>query len=166
MRRIIESANGSRILTRGCQMVYFQTKNRNLVKFWRYLDWKKLVYSVAIWNICITAIWYILWQFGNLVYFPYLWYIKWRQIWQPWADHSSCKWKPTSDNRSKLSEPCCVRSYYYWQRRFTDFSREKNDGRGCVTGGAGNAGRMARSTVVRKTWFGSNHVSNTLNFVP
>jgi hypothetical protein len=27
----------------GCQVVYFQTKNPNLSKFWRALDWKMLV---------------------------------------------------------------------------------------------------------------------------
>jgi hypothetical protein len=34
----------------GCQMVYFQTKNPNLGKFWRAFDWKKLMYFMAIWN--------------------------------------------------------------------------------------------------------------------
>jgi hypothetical protein len=36
----------------GCQMGYFQTRNPNLGKFWRALQWKRLVYSMAIWNIC------------------------------------------------------------------------------------------------------------------
>jgi hypothetical protein len=36
---------------RGCQMVYFQTKNPILGKFWRVLQWKMLVYFVAIWSI-------------------------------------------------------------------------------------------------------------------
>jgi hypothetical protein len=30
----------------GCQMVYFQTKNSNLGKYWRALEWKRLVYSM------------------------------------------------------------------------------------------------------------------------
>jgi hypothetical protein len=34
-----------------CQMLYFQSKNPNLGKFWRALEWKWLVYSLAIWNI-------------------------------------------------------------------------------------------------------------------
>jgi hypothetical protein len=34
----------------GCQMVYFQTKNPNLGIFWRVLEWKRLVYSLAVWN--------------------------------------------------------------------------------------------------------------------
>jgi hypothetical protein len=51
-------------------MVYFQTKNSNLGKFWRALVWKRLVYSIAIWNICVIR--YILWPFGNL---PATWYI-------------------------------------------------------------------------------------------
>jgi hypothetical protein len=34
-----------------CQMVYFQTKNRNLDKYWRALQWKMLVYFMDIWYI-------------------------------------------------------------------------------------------------------------------
>jgi hypothetical protein len=48
-----------------CQMVYFQSKNSNLGKYGRALEWKRLVYSTYIWNTYITAIWYILWPFGN-----------------------------------------------------------------------------------------------------
>jgi hypothetical protein len=43
-------------MDQGCQIVYFQTKNPNLSIFWMVLQWKILVY--------IMAIWYILWQFG------------------------------------------------------------------------------------------------------
>jgi hypothetical protein len=50
-------------------MVCFQTKN--LGKLWRALQWKILVYFMAIWSI--------LRQFGlfygNLVYFVAIWYI-------------------------------------------------------------------------------------------
>jgi preprotein translocase subunit SecY len=35
-------------------MVSFQTKNPNLGKFWRALDWKMLIYFMAIWNIIHT----------------------------------------------------------------------------------------------------------------
>jgi hypothetical protein len=35
----------------GCQMVYFQTKNPNLGKFWMALEWKMLVYFMTICNI-------------------------------------------------------------------------------------------------------------------
>jgi hypothetical protein len=35
-------------LDQGCQMVCFQTKNPNLDKFWRALDWKMLTYFMAI----------------------------------------------------------------------------------------------------------------------
>jgi hypothetical protein len=38
-------------------MVYFQTKNPSMGKFWRALEWKSLVYSIYIWNI--------LWPFGT-----------------------------------------------------------------------------------------------------
>jgi hypothetical protein len=47
-------------------MADFQTTNPNLGKFWRALELKMLVYFMTIWNI-ITAIWYILWSFGNFV---------------------------------------------------------------------------------------------------
>jgi hypothetical protein len=47
----------------GCQMVYFHTKN--LVKTWRTLEWKMLVYFMAIWNILLQFdIFYV-----HLVYF-------------------------------------------------------------------------------------------------
>jgi hypothetical protein len=51
----------------GCQMLYFQTKNNNLGKFLEGLGVGKvrIVYSMAIWNVYITAIWNILWAIGN-----------------------------------------------------------------------------------------------------
>jgi hypothetical protein len=61
----------SRSPEQGCQMVCFQTKNLNLGKFWRALDWKKFKYYMDIWNI--------LWRFGvfynHLVHFVFIWYI-------------------------------------------------------------------------------------------
>jgi hypothetical protein len=55
----------------GCQMVYFQTKNSNLGKFCRALNWKMLIYFMVIWNI--------LRAFGMvnycLVHFMFIWYI-------------------------------------------------------------------------------------------
>jgi hypothetical protein len=55
----------------GCQMVYFQTKDPNLGKFWRALQWKMLVYFMPIW--------YTLRPFdkfySHLVYFMAIWYI-------------------------------------------------------------------------------------------
>jgi hypothetical protein len=71
----------------GCQMVmvYFQTENPTLGKLCRFMQWKMLVYFMAIWYILwpfgifystlvyVTANWYILWPigifYGNLVYF-------------------------------------------------------------------------------------------------
>jgi hypothetical protein len=55
----------------GCQMVCFQTKNANLGKFWRALDWKMLIYFMPIWNILQTfGIFY-----NHLVHFVFIWYI-------------------------------------------------------------------------------------------
>jgi hypothetical protein len=61
-------ANPSR---QGCQMVYFQTKNSYLGKFWRFLQWKMLVYFIYIWSILRQFdIFY-----GQLVYFVVIWYL-------------------------------------------------------------------------------------------
>jgi hypothetical protein len=50
-------------------MVSFQTKNPNLGKFWRALDWKILIYFMAIWNIFqIFGIFY-----DHLVHFVFIW---------------------------------------------------------------------------------------------
>jgi hypothetical protein len=60
---------------RGCQIAYFQTKNPNLGKFWKALQWEMLVYVIATWSIYghlvyFVALWYILWLFGT--FFPVL----------------------------------------------------------------------------------------------
>jgi hypothetical protein len=55
----------------GCQMVCFQTKNPNLGKFWRVLEWKILVSFMTIWSVLRPL--EIL--NGNLVYFVVIWYI-------------------------------------------------------------------------------------------
>jgi hypothetical protein len=39
----------------GCQMVCIQTKNPNLGKFWRVLQWKMLVYSTYFHSVVFTA---------------------------------------------------------------------------------------------------------------
>jgi hypothetical protein len=81
-------------------MVSFETKNPNLDNILRVLQWKMLVYFVAIWSI-FPAIWQIL--FGHLVYFPRFgtfypfWYVVPRQVWQP------CSWvvlEHTMDGKS------------------------------------------------------------------
>jgi hypothetical protein len=46
----------------GCQMDCFQTKNPNLGKIWRVLQWKMLVYFMAI-LVYFMAMWSILWPF-------------------------------------------------------------------------------------------------------
>jgi hypothetical protein len=71
----------------GRQMVYFQTKNPCLGKHWRVMQWKMLVYVMAIRSIfCPVALGmalkYILWSFGKFIPF---WFIEPRKIWQPWS---------------------------------------------------------------------------------
>jgi hypothetical protein len=61
----------------GCKMVCFQTKNHNLGKFWRALEWKMLVYVMTIWNILrpfalFMTVCYKLWSF--CIFFP-RWYV-------------------------------------------------------------------------------------------
>jgi hypothetical protein len=61
----------TKILQHGCQIVYFQTKNPNLGKFWRVLQWKMFVYFMSIWSILLPfGIFYT-----NLVHFLVIWYI-------------------------------------------------------------------------------------------
>jgi hypothetical protein len=51
-------------------MVCFQTKNSNLGKFWRALDWKMLIYFMPIWNILQAfGIFYNRWG-----HFVFIWY--------------------------------------------------------------------------------------------
>jgi hypothetical protein len=54
---------GLRHCVQGCQMAFYQTKNPTLGKFWRVLQWKMLVYYLAIWSL-----------YGSLVYFVFMWY--------------------------------------------------------------------------------------------
>jgi hypothetical protein len=56
--------------TQVCQIVNFQKKIPSLGKFWRVLQWKILVYFMAIWYI----LWYLGILCGHLVYFPVLVY--------------------------------------------------------------------------------------------
>jgi hypothetical protein len=54
-----------------CQMVYFQTENPNLGKFWKVLQWKMFGIFRAILSISRpTGIFY-----GHLVHFVVIWYI-------------------------------------------------------------------------------------------
>jgi hypothetical protein len=63
-------------------MVYFQTKNPNLGKFCRALEWEMLLYFKAMWNIFKPfGIFYG--NVDNLVCFSPFWYIVPRKIWQP-----------------------------------------------------------------------------------
>jgi hypothetical protein len=95
------------VLDQGCQMVYFQTKNPNLCKFWSALDWRMVIYLMAI---CI-----ILWTFGifcdHLVHFVFIWYIFW--FWY----HVPIKiWQPCSG-------PIEV-SFGYWKLFFASYANE------------------------------------------
>jgi hypothetical protein len=54
-------------------MAFIQTKNPNMDKFWRALQWKMLVYFMAIWSILqLLGIFC-----GHLVYFVAIWYMLW-----------------------------------------------------------------------------------------
>jgi hypothetical protein len=47
-------------------MVCFHTENPDLGTFWRVLEWKRLIYSLVIWNILRPFGTF----YGHLVYFP------------------------------------------------------------------------------------------------
>jgi hypothetical protein len=51
-------------------MVCFQTKNANLGKFWRVLQWKMLVYFRDTWSILRSFVIF----YWHLVYFVVIWY--------------------------------------------------------------------------------------------
>jgi hypothetical protein len=50
----------------GCQMVYFQATIPNLGKFLRALDWKMLIYLMAIWEYFTDISGYV---YDHLEYF-------------------------------------------------------------------------------------------------
>jgi hypothetical protein len=52
-------------------MAYSQTKNPYLGKFWRVLQWERLVYFMIIWSILGPFVIFC----GPLVYFMFIWYI-------------------------------------------------------------------------------------------
>jgi hypothetical protein len=61
------------VCRQGCQMVYFQTKNQNLGKFWREME------NIGLFNDHLeyfTDICYNLWQFGTVcgILFP-IWFV-------------------------------------------------------------------------------------------
>jgi hypothetical protein len=59
------------LVRQGCQMVYFQTKNPNLGKFWRAMLCKIFVYFMDIWHILRSiGVFY-----DHLVHFVVIWYI-------------------------------------------------------------------------------------------
>jgi hypothetical protein len=61
----------SATVAQGCQMVCFQTKNPNLCKFLRFLQWKILAKLLTIWSILQSLeIFY-----SHLLYFVVIWYI-------------------------------------------------------------------------------------------
>jgi hypothetical protein len=68
-------------------MIYFQTKNSNLGKFWRALEWKLWLCFMPICNILWPFGMYILWLFCNLVaiwyIFPSFGILCQEKIWQP-----------------------------------------------------------------------------------
>jgi hypothetical protein len=63
-------------------MVCFQTKNPNLDKFWRALEWKMRVHFISHWGY-FTVIGDILWPFGNVVEIWYSFPPFGIKIWQP-----------------------------------------------------------------------------------
>jgi hypothetical protein len=106
----------------GCQMVCFQTKNPNLGKFWRVLQWKMLVYI-----LCPFGLFYSHWKYfySHLVYFVVIWYIFPRfgvlytlEIWQPWQDWVSTYKHMLSDHSKATSCRVRVTRIFAYGRQF------------------------------------------------
>jgi hypothetical protein len=66
---------GAQASLQGCQMAYFQTKNSNLGKFWRSLQWTMLAYLMDIGLFYGHLIYFMPFGIfcGNLVYFSPCW---------------------------------------------------------------------------------------------
>jgi hypothetical protein len=77
------------VANQGCQMVCFQTKNPNLGKFSRVLQWKVLVYFMTIWSILRP----LEICYGHLAYFSPFWYFVPRKIWQPCSQPKTVHWR-------------------------------------------------------------------------
>jgi hypothetical protein len=98
----------NRAAVQGCQMVYFQTQNPSLGKFWRVLHWKMLVYFIVVLSIlqpfCMfhghfvyfTAILYIS---CSLIIFSPMWVSFTQTIWQPCRGERKPKIFPTGKGR-------------------------------------------------------------------
>jgi sulfite exporter TauE/SafE len=61
----------------GCQMAYFQTKNPNLGKFWRVLQWKMLLHFKALWS-CLLPLGMVC---GLLIYFMNMYLVHFFSFW-------------------------------------------------------------------------------------
>jgi hypothetical protein len=107
LRRLCNAKQGKRVEAwdQCCQMVYFQTKNPNLGKFWKVLQWKMYIGIFYGRSVYFTAKWYILWPFGtfcgHLVYFFPVLVCCTEKIWQP------CLEQLLREN-ANLSESCCM----------------------------------------------------------
>jgi hypothetical protein len=70
-----------RCFVQGCQMVCFQTKNPDLGKFWRALEWMEMAGIFYGHLVYFTSNWYILRPIGifyvQLVYFMDILFILW-----------------------------------------------------------------------------------------
>jgi hypothetical protein len=95
----------------GCQMVSFQTENPNLGKFWRPLDWKMLMYCMAIWNI--------LQPFG--IFYQYL--VHFLLTWNIFSGFGIM-------HQEKSGNPAMgvrVRPIFYWASEQTAVMRKNNE---------------------------------------
>jgi hypothetical protein len=100
------------VQSRVARWYFYVTKNPNMGKFCRVLQWKMSVYFMAIW--------FILWSIGifcghlvcifsgHLVYMFSFWYTAPRKIWQPWCkavwqDHYMCNMRQGMEMFSCIS---------------------------------------------------------------
>jgi hypothetical protein len=91
--------------SQGCQMLYFQTKNPNLGRFWSALQCKMLVNSKAFWSILLPlgkAYGHLVHSVVISVYFYKFWYVVPMKIWQP------CSWRKRTTRENIVSAYICM----------------------------------------------------------
>jgi hypothetical protein len=72
-----DSSEKNLVTVQGCQMAYFQTKNPDLGKFWRVLQWKMLVFYIYAHLVYFTTIRYCYFATNRYIYVVcmVIWYI-------------------------------------------------------------------------------------------
>jgi hypothetical protein len=107
-------------------MVYFQTKNANLGKFWKVLQSNMFVNFTDISSILLPFVIF----YGHLIYFEailvyfYSFGMLYQRIWQPWITLSSAYYNDIIWFRTKLSQNSRLHSE--WAKQFLTIIKRKH----------------------------------------